>query len=126
MAFVIKLDTKGLEAYLQSMPLQVDEAVRATAFQVEAAAKSMSPVDTGANAASIYTRTSKGTSGTPGDLGDILPAVELCEAVIGPSMEYSAHLEWGTSRMPARPYLTPAAEQNAKNFIDNLKRALSK
>jgi HK97 gp10 family phage protein len=126
MAFSIKLDTQGLQTYLMTMPLKVDEAVRATAFQIEATAKTLSPYDTGDNSASIYSKTSKGNSGTPGDLGDILPAVDICEAVIGPSMEYSAHLEWGTRRMPARPYMVPAAEGNARNFIDNLRKALDK
>lgn len=121
MSIEVKLDTKGLEALIKTSPEQVDTAVRATAFQVQGIAQMLSPVATGANRNSIYTKTSKGNVGSPGELGDILPAVGLGEAVIGPSMEYSFFLEFGTSRMAARPYLTPAAEQAQRLFAANIK-----
>ena len=121
MSIDVKLDTSGLDALVKSAPEQIDAAVRATAFQVQAIAQSLSPVLTGANRNSIYAKTSKGNNGTPGGLGDVLPDVEQGEAVVGPSMEYSAFLEFGTSRMGARPYLTPAAEQAPKLFAANIK-----
>jgi HK97 gp10 family phage protein len=121
MSIDVKLDLSGLESLINTGPDQIDEAVRATAFQVEAIAKGLSPVDTGANRASIYTKTSKGASGSPGDLGDVLPEVGLGEAVVGPSMSYSFFLEFGTSKMAARPYLTPAAEQAQSLFAKNIK-----
>ena len=121
MTITVKLDTSGLDRLIQTAPEQVDKAVRATAFQVQGIAQMLSPVLTGANRSSIYTKTSKGTSGTPGAAGDVLPDVGMGEAVIGPSMEYSAFLEYGTSKMGARPYLTPAAEQAPKLFAANVK-----
>jgi HK97 gp10 family phage protein len=120
-AIEVKLDTRGLEALIKDAPEQLDTAVRATAFQVQAIAQSLSPIMTGANRNSIYTKTSKGNLGSPGELGDILPSVGLCEAVVGPSMEYSAFLEFGTSKMAARPYLTPAAEQAQGIFSRTVK-----
>lgn len=117
----VKLDLSGLEQLARTAPEQIDAAVRATAFGVQAIAQSLSPVLTGANRASIYTKTSKGVSGTPGDAGDVLPDVQVGTAVVGPSMEYSAFLEFGTSRMGARPYLTPAAEQAQRLFLENVK-----
>lgn len=121
MSIDVKLDMSGLDHLIQTAPEQIDAAVRATAFQVQAIAQGLSPLMTGANRNSIYTKTSRGSSGTPGELGDILPAVGLCEAVVGPSMEYSAFLEYGTSRMAAQPYLTPAAEQAPRLFASNIK-----
>lgn len=121
MTITVKLDTSGLDRLIQTAPEQIDKAVRATAFQVQGIAQMLSPVLTGANRSSIYTKTSKGTSGTPGAAGDVLPDVGMGEAVIGPSMEYSAFLEYGTSKMGARPYLTPAAEQAPKLFAANVK-----
>ena len=38
------------------------------------------------------------------------------ERVIGPSTDYSPHLELGTSTMAARPFLTPALEEEAGPF----------
>lgn len=121
MTIEVKLDTRALESLIRAAPEQLDAAVRATAFGVQAIAQDLSPYETGANRASIYAKTSKGISGTPGDLGDILPDVGIGEAVIGPSMTYSAFLEYGTSRMGARPYLTPAAEQAQRLFAANVK-----
>lgn len=121
MSIDIKLDTSKLDALIASAPEQIDAAVRATAFQVQGIAQGLSPVLTGANRSSIYTKTSKGAVGSPGDLGDVLPEVGICEAVVGPSMEYSFFLEYGTSKMAARPYLTPAAEQAPKLFANNVK-----
>jgi HK97 gp10 family phage protein len=121
MTLKVKLDMTGLEQLQRTAPEQIDAAVRATAFGVQAIAQSLSPVMTGANRASIYTKTSKGTSGTPGNAGDVLPEVSQGQAVVGPSMEYSAFLEFGTSRMGARPYLVPAAEQAQRLFQENIK-----
>jgi hypothetical protein len=87
---------------------------------VEGVAKMLSPYQFGANRNSIYTKTSQGKKGAPGTLGDILPDAKIGEAYVGPSMEYSARLEFGFVGVDAlgrsynqapRPYMTPAAEQ---------------
>jgi HK97 gp10 family phage protein len=124
MTIDVKLDTKVMDELIRMTPENADKALRATAFQVEGIAKGGSPVLTGANRNSIYTKTSKGNHGTPGDMGDILPNVSQGEAVVGPSMEYSAFLEFGTSRMAPRPYLTPAAEQAPALFEENIKKVM--
>lgn len=121
MTIITKLDTSGLDRLMKTAPEQIDAAVRATAFQVQGIAQALSPVLTGANRNSIYTKTSKGISGTPGELGDTFPEPNIGEAYVGPSMEYSPYLEYGTSKMAARPYLTPAAEQAQRLFKANIK-----
>lgn len=121
MSIDVKLDTSGLDALIKTSPEQIDAAVRATAFGVQAIAQALSPYLTGANKNSIYAKTSKGNIGTPGDLGDVLPEAQIGEAYVGPSMEYSYYLEYGTSKMAARPYMTPAAEQAQSLFEKNIK-----
>lgn len=130
MSIDVKLDTSGLDYLIRTSPEQIDAAVRATAFGVQGIAQMLSPYITGANMGSIYTKTSKGINGKPGELGDILPNVGMGEAVVGPSMEYSARLEFGfmdtdslgrTYHQAAQPYLTPASEQATRLFAQNIK-----
>lgn len=75
-------------------------AVRKTAFDIEADAKTLAPVDTGNLENSISTTiTGDGRTGT-------------ITAEIGPTAEYGAFVEYGTSRMGPQPYMTPAAERH--------------
>lgn len=68
-------------------------AVAKTALDVERIAKTLCPVDTGATRSSITARRT-------GDLS----------WEIGPTTHYAPWLEYGTSRMAARPFMAPAAE----------------
>jgi len=45
-------------------------------------------------------------------------------ADIESNADYSGALEFGTSRMEARPYLQPALEENRRKIRDSLERAL--
>lgn len=78
---------------------RVAAAVRKTAFDIEADAKALAPVDTGNLRGSISTDiTGDGRFGT-------------VEAEIGPTAEYGAFVEYGTSRMGPQPYMRPAADR---------------
>ena len=68
-------------------------------------------VDTGRLRASITHRFEEGTGGEP-------PA-----AYVGTSVEYAADLEFGTSRMAARPFMRPSLEANRKNIVDRIAKA---
>ena len=72
-----------------------------TALDIEADAKSLAPVDTGA------LRNSIGTTISNGGLS----------AEIGPTVHYAPYLEYGTRRMPPQPYMGPAAERRAEPFV---------
>lgn len=74
-------------------------AVRKTAADVEADAKLLAPVDTG------FLRNSIGTDMRE-DSGGV-------EAEIGPTAEYGAHVEYGTSRAAPQAYLGPAFDRHA-------------
>ena len=75
--------------------------VAKTAHDIEADAKSLAPVDTGALRNSISTTISNGG----------------LSAEIGPTVHYAPYLEFGTRRMPPQPYMGPAAERCAEAFV---------
>lgn len=80
-------------------------AVRKTAHDIAADAKSFAPVDTG------NLKNSIGTDATAiGGGGNY-------EAVIGPTASYGVFLETGTSRMAAQPFMGPAADRRIPAFI---------
>lgn len=81
-------------------PAQASQVIRAAGFQTEAVAKNRVPVDTGNLKLSISTGHPSGRDTAPGDL----------EVQVGPTAEYGAFVEYGTTRMAAQPYMTPAAE----------------
>jgi hypothetical protein len=125
----VKLDNRKLLELIKKSPLKIDAAVRATAFDIQriAVANAATAYNniTAANKASIYTKTSRGITGKVGEAGDQTPDVQIGEAIIAPSMEYSARLEFGFVgtdslgrhyQQAPRPYLTPAAAQTPQLF----------
>lgn len=87
---------------------QASRIVRKTALDIERDAKQTAPVDTGKLRGSIQTSFSD-------DL----------HAEVGTNTEYAAYVEYGTSRMNAQPYMTPAAERNRAAFEAAFKQLLS-
>lgn len=82
--------------------------LRVAGHSIERDAKASAPVDTGALRGSISTTTAgDGRSGSM--------SVE-----VGPTVEYGAYVELGTSRMGAQPYLAPAFDNNVEAFTDSL------
>lgn len=79
--------------------------VRKTAIDIERSAKNMVPVDTGNLKGSIGHSDLRGV-GRSGSLG----------AEIGPTANYGAFVELGTSRMAPQPYMGPAADLHAPAF----------
>jgi HK97 gp10 family phage protein len=77
------------------------ETVEGAALNTEGIAKSLIPVDTGAGRNSIQAM--KGET----DL----------TWVVGVGVEYGIYLEYGTSRMPAHPFMTPAVEIVRPQFL---------
>lgn len=68
-------------------------------------AKENSPVDTG-----NLRRSNMMDKSTPSD----------CEVTIYNNADYAAYVEAGTSKMPARPFMQPALEQNKTAILDCL------
>lgn len=78
--------------------------IRKTAMDIEREAKNLAPVDTGNLKNSIgHSDLRIGTSGQ-------------LVAEIGPTANYGIFLELGTSRMPAQPFMGPAADKHTPSF----------
>ena len=80
--------------------------VAKTAHDIEADAKSLAPVDTGALRNSISTTISNGG----------------LSAEIGPTASYGAYVEFGTRRMSPQPFMRPAADQHFPEFTEAVSR----
>ena len=58
-----------------------------------------------------------------------LPVIEKNGEIIGQvkaGMEYAQYVEFGTSKISAKPFLTPAIESNQKNVIDTVVAAIER
>lgn len=72
--------------------------VEKSAYDLQAEAQYLAPVDTG------FLRSSISTS------------VAGLEAVVGPTADYGFYVEHGTSRMPGQPFLFPALDRITPTF----------
>jgi len=77
--------------------------VQETCFAIETTAKIKVPVDTGALRASIHSEMTGDTSG-----------------MVSTNIEYSVYQEYGTVKMAATPYMTPAAENERRHWLRKL------
>lgn len=91
-----------------TVTLTAAKVVAKSANDLEAAAKQAAPVDTG------NLRNSIGT-----DLRGL-------SATVGPTASYGPYLEYGTSRMPPQPYMTPAAERITPAFEKAIEQLAAK
>ena len=120
------LDTKMLDAIVRDSDKKGEQILRKLAFEVEGKAKQLAPYDTTALRNSIYTQTDK-VDGYDAAVSEVAskrpdakvhrnPKPEKGEAIVGPCVEYGIYQEFGTSKMAAQPYLTPAVEAIRSKF----------
>ena len=102
----VKLDTAGLDDLIRTLDGKIDDATRATALAVEGEAKVRIPVDTGAAKNSLNTR-----------------KISSKRYYVEDGVEYGIHLELGTSRMQAQPFLVPAVEKVEPQWIRLIREA---
>jgi HK97 gp10 family phage protein len=122
----ITIDTKEVDRLCKVLGTNRDGIVRRMAFQIEGEAKQLAPYDTTAMRNSIYTETSKesGFSVADSNSHSKNPKVTTIQhpkpddgfANVGPSVDYAAFVELGTSRQQAQPFLVPAAESVAQKY----------
>lgn len=105
----------------------VDQVVRKTAFDIQADAASMAPVDTGFLKNSIYVATWDASTYGQGGFGglhqELLPEVDTPdehEAIIGVGASYGEYVEFGTAHQSPQPYLEPAVDWARGPFEDAL------
>lgn len=104
---VIKTNVKSI---LDSMTGdRLGKAVMAGAFVFEAAAKMKTPIDTGNLVNSINT--------------ELISSDETSAfAEVGTGVEYAEHVEFGTSKMPAQPYMRPAYDETEATIQETIRR----
>jgi HK97 gp10 family phage protein len=47
------------------------------------------------------------------------------EAIIAPHTDYAEHVEFGTSRMAARPYMRPALDEHEREIVDAIEATVA-
>jgi len=92
----VEINGAALAELFTSPAGEVARDLQRRALQVDRAAKQLCPVDTGRLRSSITNEI--------GQDGDGLVAT------IGTNVEYAPHVELGTSKMAAQPFLLPALE----------------
>lgn len=105
-----------LLAVVQKVPSETQRVVNKTAKDIEATAKAIAPVDTGNLRSSINTQPNRGASRSSVSIG--------ADVVAG--TEYAKYLEFGTSRMAARPFMGPAAAKHEPAFLAAMQQLISK
>lgn len=131
---IVKLDVRKLNRIIRNLPGNTSEAIASVAFSIERKAKMKAPVDTGALRASIYTRVGTRKDGfqqAAAAAKSREPNAELHElpqpennqtAHVGPSTNYGIWVEYGTHRMAAQPFLTPAVREVESELARHFKK----
>lgn len=108
----------------------VARATQKAAFDIQAQAARLAPVDTGFLKSSLYvvtraTSTYAQGADQPPQGAELLPEVERPRsptvAYIAVGASYGIYPEFGTVNTPAQPYLTPAAELVYPQYLAALK-----
>lgn len=97
-----------LGEFQDALESQIEQALSSIGLTAETYAKAACPVDTGRLRNSIAHEVETGGK----------------SVVIGTNVEYAAYVELGTSRMGARPYLKPAAENHSGEYRQIVESAL--
>ena len=124
-----KLDTRELDKIVREMDGNKNKVGRMIGFELENEAKQRAKRVTGAMNSSIYTVTKDydGYSAASGAARQANPKVLTQPhpkpsgnvlANVGPCVNYAEYVEFGTSRMAAQPFLTPAAEVISQKIND--------
>ena len=102
---------RRLERMLPNVRNAIEQGLVESALLVERDAKIKTPVDTGRLRSSL-THVSE-------DTGSDNPSIK-----VGTNVEYAVHVEFGTSRQPAKPYLYPALIENEQKIKRKLAEAV--
>jgi hypothetical protein len=123
----VTVDTSVLNRIIRNLGGNTHDYVRAVAFAVEAAAKPLTAIDTGALRSSIYTRIGNEDGGPAAHAAarSQNPAAELVElpappnattAHVGPGVVYGLENEFGGHGWAGQPFLIPAVRQVGRDM----------
>lgn len=104
-----KVEHNLLKPLADDLRPAMENLLRKAAFDIERIAKELVPVDTG-----------NLKNGITPDFDDI----RSLAVRVGASAEYGPHVEFGTERARAQPFLTPALEQESPRFIQAVEEVL--
>ena len=107
-AIQIVLETHGLQQILRSLDGDAEKVLDVAARNIERIAKDLAPIDTGALKNSIHVIKEK-----------------PLERIIADGVEYGIYQEYGTTRMGAQPFMTPAVERERAQLEAAWKELLS-
>jgi len=116
MSISLTIEWEGLEALQRYLAKTIPEALEKAAMEAldEATrrgveyAKAVVPVDTGALRRSIRQEPKPRREGDSYEAGISAGGGGVINPRTGREVDYAGFVEWGTSRAPAQPYLTPA------------------
>ena len=135
---IVVTGVKELKQKLKSLGSSMEEAVFGgvilTANEIRTdAAKSIqkqspgSQVKRSRQGGGTYTHTAAAKGGAPNtDTGKLVASIAVepnrggVFALVGSNLDYAGFLEFGTSKMDARPWLEPALRNNADNLQRNI------
>lgn len=118
----VRLDTNHLDRLVAEIPKRARGLVGGEVRAIAQIARLLAPVDTGALKASIYTVTPDQGSTYPLAIDEakllrpeavLLPEVELRDSLagtVGVGVQHGIYNEFGTTQLPASPFLGPAIE----------------
>jgi HK97 gp10 family phage protein len=115
---VITLDTTILDRIMSSLAMNVDQVLRAMAFEVESEAKDCM-TDGGAGKAHVPSKPGEPPAIDTGTLKGSINSRKVKKGMyhVQDGVDYGIYLEVGTSRMSKRPFMVPAVETTRK-YID--------
>lgn len=129
----LSMEVSGLEVLGQEMKEILDEAGGATTEALLQAAmmvhgEAVSSIQAHLSSGRTYRRRGiEHTASAPGyppnsDRGTLVQSIQFEaddeEAVVGTNLKYGEYLEFGTSKMEARPWLFPALDNNRDQIQD--------
>lgn len=104
----VKMSSR-LGSLADALVIESAEVIRKTAADIEATAKDLAPVDTGALRSGIHTT----------DRGPL-------EARVEEGVEYAVYQEYGTSTQAGRPHLRPAAHAHEAGFLAGMQKVIER
>lgn len=131
---------RNLKGLSVDIPKAIDEAVVEVALDVKAdAVKSIQQVSAG-GVVTRYTQggnsfdhmVSKEGDAPNTDTGRLASSIAMShdqgsgEAHVSTDVDYAEHLEFGTVKMAARPFLEPALDKNEKNLLATVGKAIQR
>ena len=110
---MIRIQISGIPQLSEKLRTKTEEVkkllfknVEQGSINIQDGAKGVVPVRTGRLKRSIINKVTQSGMKT--------------EGVIHPNTEYESYVEFGTSRMRARPYMTPSFEENWRRIVGKI------